>query len=352
MSKIEDLGAPITIEGYLIKDEDFQPLKYKDGSPAEIKISDESQAKTFLHYCKNAKPRDVIEGMSGGLGSVSDPRYIECAIPIGFYLTHFNYKDNCYIDNDTQLDSLLKSIYVEVIKWKELGAEYVVISGIDLKYHENEFELGFLAETNIVTFDVSFEIITWKSGKFGVSGHIAIDDVVTHFPEYDNDAADAEYETKQEAELAAQRHYFTKLISFVSNNTLSDEENVRPLQFINGGVAFEIEMYVVPHLNNFKITGQLKREEGFGEYLTLDQFDSIELGYREYNSPSAAEEAANDFLKHVIANNLIFSCNKCTHLINHRICNNKASKFYCNCMDCIDDGCNSFQAMQDKNLPV
>lgn len=214
-----------------------------------------------------------------------------------------------------------------------------------------EIQLKRLAEINTVGFDISFEIVTFLSGKFGISGHIAIDDVLINFPDYDDDH---EYETQHDAELAAQKHYSKFLIKFVSNKTLH-ENVIRPLPFDGGYVDFGISMFIVPHLDNFKMVGRLRQYKGGEEYLILDQFDSIELGYSEYNSPAQARKSSTDLLKHVIANNLIFSCNKCAHATKHpfneaksfyTLCNNKSSELYSCVMDGVADGCDSFQSIE------
>jgi hypothetical protein len=130
LPKLEHMGIPFIFEA-------FQSIPEKGGDfpmpdIKEIKLSKE-ESLLFIKYAKNRYARKVIEkhGELANLFCKNDINYLTSVTPLVRFRFAFNPEIAVYLDKEIQ--QILEYLFNETGKWKELGADLVAISGVDLR---------------------------------------------------------------------------------------------------------------------------------------------------------------------------------------------------------------------------
>ena len=130
LPKLEHMGIPFIFEAFQSIPEQGGDFPLPDIK--EIKLSKE-QSLLFIEYAKSRYTRKVIEkhGELANLFRKNDIDYLTSVTPLVSFRFAFYHAIAVYHDKETQ--QILEYLYNETGNWKELGADLVAISGIDLR---------------------------------------------------------------------------------------------------------------------------------------------------------------------------------------------------------------------------
>ena len=130
LPRLEHMGVPLIFEAFQSIPEnagDFPIAEIK-----EIKLS-EAQSLLFINYAKWKYTRKIIEkfGELQSLFRKDDIEYLTSITPLVSFRFAFNPAIAVY--HNKEIKQILEHLFNETGKWKELGADLVAISGIDLR---------------------------------------------------------------------------------------------------------------------------------------------------------------------------------------------------------------------------
>lgn len=153
MSKIEDLGAPIILEGVVVLNASLRVMgdvSDANGNPLRINLNAEQSA-LFIDFCKISRIKQEIERDLQNLFGIDGINYLTAHIPLITFIQEFhpnaNY-DTLGFEKDiadeiigilvnqnsykNPFNEVLAYITDQISSWKHCGVDLVSISGVQL----------------------------------------------------------------------------------------------------------------------------------------------------------------------------------------------------------------------------
>lgn len=159
MAKINDLGAPIVLDGVVFNDLSLlmmEPAVDESGQPLSIKLNTDD-SNLFIEFCKASRIKFLIENDLQSLFCRDGVNYLTAHLPLITFRQEFQPNiQNAIIGEEhiveitnmlrhqnkykNKFNELLADISQKISKWKDLGVDMVAISGVDIQVkHQSDF---------------------------------------------------------------------------------------------------------------------------------------------------------------------------------------------------------------------